>query len=48
MSIDERKEKGLNHSSNHVDFMIGSEDLNILADTKDGKIMIFKNGDFNL
>jgi leucyl aminopeptidase (aminopeptidase T) len=30
----------------HVDFMIGSEDLNIEADTKIGKVKIFENGIF--
>ena len=36
---------GLNNSIIHVDFMIGSEDLNIVANTRDGKkVQIFKNG----
>ena len=47
-SIDERRERGLNHSDNHVDFMIGTDDLNIVAETKDGEMLIFKNGEFNL
>ena len=47
-SIDERRERGLNHSDNHVDFMIGTDDLNIVAETKNGEILIFKNGEFNL
>ena len=35
----------LNKSMIHVDFMIGSEDLNIEAITYDGKtVSIFKNG----
>lgn len=47
-SIDERRERGLNHSDNHVDFMIGTDDLNIVAETKNGEMLIFKNGEFNL
>ena len=47
-SIDERRERGLNHSDNHVDFMIGTDDLNIVAETKNCEILIFKNGEFNL
>ncbi|HIS12009.1 MAG TPA: aminopeptidase [Candidatus Onthocola stercoravium] len=47
-SIDERRDRGLNHSDNHVDFMIGTDDLNIVAETKDGEMLIFKNGKFNL
>lgn len=38
---------GFNYSDNHVDFMIGSEDLTIMAKTLDGKeIQIFKDGNF--
>ena len=40
--------KGLNHSTNHVDFMIGTSDLNITAMTKNGEKLIFKDGDFNI
>lgn len=47
-SIDERRERGLNHSDNHVDFMIGTDDLNIVAETKNEEMLIFKNGEFNL
>ena len=47
-SVDERRNRGLNHSDNHVDFMIGTDDLNIMAETKDGEILIFKDGEFNL
>ena len=37
--------KGINDSMIHVDFMIGTSDLDIKAHTKDGKIVqIFKNG----
>lgn len=38
---------GINDSSTHVDFMIGTKDLNIVAHTKDGKtIQIFKDGNW--
>lgn len=40
--------KGLNHSTNHVDFMIGTDDLNITAMTNEGEKLIFKDGDFNI
>ncbi len=39
---------GFNKSNVHVDFMIGTSDLNIEADTNRGKQLIFKNGNFNL
>lgn len=45
-SKEELLENGINQSKNHVDFMIGSEDLNIEATTIDGKKYIFKDGDF--
>lgn len=47
-SAEERRARGLNHSNNHVDFMIGTDDLNIIAETKDGEKLIFKEGGFNL
>ena len=47
-SVEERRNRGLNHSDNHVDFMIGTDDLNIMAETKEGEMLIFKNGEFNL
>ena len=40
------KEIGFNESKAHVDFMIGTPDLEIIADTKDGKVTIMKNGKF--
>ena len=44
----EMKEKGLNQSMIHVDFMIGTSDLTIDAYTKDGKkVSIFKDGTWN-
>ncbi|MFA6781209.1 MAG: aminopeptidase [Bacilli bacterium] len=40
-------EMGVNDSMIHVDFMIGSEDLSIVATTQDGKkVQIFKNGNW--
>ena len=48
MSDDEIYEKGINSSNIHVDFMIGTSDLEIEAETKEGKILIFKNGNFNI
>lgn len=47
-SDEELKEKGLNISSVHIDFMIGTSDLEIEAETNKGKVLIFKNGNFNL
>jgi len=44
LSKEELKELGLNNSKNHVDFMIGTEDLTIEAETKDGKVTIMENG----
>lgn len=47
MSEDELKERGANFSMTHVDFMIGSEDLQITGITHDGKeIPVFVNGNF--
>lgn len=44
-TIEECRAKGINDSMIHVDFMIGSEDLSIVAKTADGKdVEIFKNG----
>lgn len=40
--------QGINVSQTHVDFMIGTNDLTIEAQTNQGKIQIFKNGHFNL
>ena len=48
MSEEELIKKGLNSSDIHVDFMVGTSDLEIEADTKEGKILIFKNGNFNI
>ena len=44
---DQLHEMGINDSSIHVDFMIGSKDLNITGYTKEGKVIeIFKNGNW--
>ena len=48
LSGEDRMKKGINHSNNHVDFMIGTDDLNILAKTKNGEMWIFRDGKFNL
>lgn len=47
MSKEELLEKGINDSLTHVDFMIGTSDLNIVGETRDGQIVkIFENGNF--
>ena len=46
-TLQECKDKGINDSMIHVDFMIGSEDLSIDAITKDGKtVPIFRDGNW--
>ena len=46
-TLDELHAMGINDSMNHVDFMIGTEDLSVTAITKDGRrIELFKNGDW--
>lgn len=45
-SREELLKLGINHSENHVDFMIGTPDLQIEAETKNGNQLIFKNGNF--
>ena len=45
LSFAECKEKGINDSSIHVDFMIGTKDLEIDGVTADGKVIpLFRNG----
>ncbi|BBE30244.1 aminopeptidase [Tepiditoga spiralis] len=47
MTRKELEEKGANTSMTHVDFMIGSDSMNIDGITKDGKIEpIFRNGNW--
>lgn len=50
LDVDDNKENyGYNKSDNHVDFMIGTNDLSIIGETFDGeKIEIFKNGNFSI
>lgn len=49
LSDEELKNLGYNKSKNHVDFMIGTDDLKIIAKTYDNKeIIIFKDGSFNI
>ena len=44
---EEAHAKGINDSITHVDFMIGTKDLSIVAKTHDGReIEIFKNGEW--
>lgn len=46
-SKEQLKEMGINDSLEHVDFMVGTKDLSIVATTMDGKEMvIFKDGDW--
>ncbi len=46
-TLKELQEKGLNDSIIHVDFMIGTEDLDITATTRDGKkVKIFEKGNW--
>ncbi len=47
MSRDELRERGANASITHVDFMVGSPDLEITGITHDGEeVAIFRNGNF--
>ena len=47
MSEDQLKAKGINFSQAHVDFMVGSADMNIDGIKKDGTIVpVFRNGDW--
>ncbi len=47
MTKKELKENNLNDCTNHVDFMIGTKDLEITGITKDGKeVLIFQEGNF--
>lgn len=45
MSVEELREHGVNSSSTHVDFMIGTDDLNITGVCDDGtEVPVFVNG----
>ena len=47
MSREELDQKGLNDSITHVDFMIGSEDLNIYGlDAEGNESLVFKQGNW--
>ena len=47
MTSEQLAEVGLNSSLEHVDFMVGTEDLSITATTEDGKtLVVFENGDW--
>ena len=47
LSRAERAKRGLNDSIEHVDFMIGTADINIDGITKDGKtVPVFRDGDW--
>jgi aminopeptidase len=44
ISIGDYEKRGINHSNEHTDFMIGSADLEIEAEYHDGrKVPLFKN-----
>lgn len=45
---EELHEKGLNLCKNHIDFMIGTPDLDITAQTSEGQKLVFKKGNFNI
>ncbi len=47
LTTEEAKEKGINDSMIHVDFMVGTKDLNIVGeDAKGNKHQIFKDGEW--
>ena len=47
MTQEEMAAGGVNRATTHVDFMIGSADMNIDGIRKDGSVMpIFRNGDW--
>ena len=49
MTDEELEKHGVNNSLTHVDFMIGTEDMSIVGETKTGeKIQIFKDGNWNI
>ena len=49
MSKEQLKEKGINDSMIHVDFMIGSAELDVTGYTRDGKVVpIFRQGNWAL
>lgn len=47
MNEEQLDKAGVNDSLTHVDFMVGSKDLNIIGETKDGEeVQIFKDGNW--
>ena len=49
LAAEERHERGVNHSSIHTDFMIGSNELEVDGVTKDGEaVPLLRNGDWQL
>ena len=48
LTQEELMQIGMNFSDVHVDFMIGTPDLMIEAETEKGKVLIFKDGNFNI
>jgi aminopeptidase len=46
MTPEELNDVGINNSNVHVDFMVGTPDLEIVADTETGKKLVFKKGNF--
>ena len=47
MTEEELQKYGVNDSIEHTDFMIGCDDLNIIATTRTGqRVEIFKNGEW--
>ncbi len=48
LTQEELDKVGINNSNVHVDFMIGTPDLEIVADTPKGKKLILKRGNFNI
>jgi aminopeptidase len=46
-TLEQLHEMGVNDSMIHVDFMIGTEDLSVVAHTRDGRsVPLFENGDW--
>ena len=47
MKEEELDKAGVNDSLTHVDFMVGTEDLSIVGETRDGeKVQVFENGNW--
>lgn len=47
LTDEELKQAGLNTSSTHIDFMVGTSDLKIIGTTKDGReVVVFENGNW--